>query len=164
MDLIAIYHCFCDRTRLRMLNLLSQGPLCVCHLESVLGESQVNVSKHLGYLKAHGLVDVKRVGNWRVYSLPRKPSARLKANLACLQDCTQEDRVFRRDRQRLTKLMHSLGDGSPLCCVKVQPVGLPSSKASLRESRPAAVPAPANERARKWSIDSAGVNRNEWHG
>jgi len=33
MKLIKIYKCFCDETRLRILNLLLRSPLCVCHLE-----------------------------------------------------------------------------------------------------------------------------------
>ncbi len=33
MDLIQIYECFCDQTRLRILHLLCQGPLCVCDFQ-----------------------------------------------------------------------------------------------------------------------------------
>jgi ArsR family transcriptional regulator len=124
MELINIYECFCDRTRLRILNLLGQGPLCVCHLQDILDEPQVKVSKHLGYLKTHGLVEVRREGNWRIYSLASKPSPALKANLACLQDCAQEDKIFRRDSEKLMKLKGSLGEESPLCCAKSQPVKL----------------------------------------
>jgi DNA-binding transcriptional ArsR family regulator len=54
MKLVSIYECLCDATRLRLLNLLLQGPLCVCHLQAVLGESQVKISKHLSYLRARG--------------------------------------------------------------------------------------------------------------
>ena len=85
-DLIAIYQCLCDRTRLRILNLLREGPLCVCHVQDVLGEPQVKVSKHLAYLKAHGVVTVRREGYWRIYALAPKPHRALEMNLACLQD------------------------------------------------------------------------------
>ena len=60
MDLIQIYQCFCDRTRLRILNLLAQGPLCVCHFQEILGEPQVKISKHLGYLKEREIVVAER--------------------------------------------------------------------------------------------------------
>ena len=70
MKLVKIYECLCDATRLRLLNLLLQGPLCVCHIQAVLGEPQVKISKHLGYLKARGLVTVRRQGNWMIYALP----------------------------------------------------------------------------------------------
>lgn len=106
MKLVEIYQCLCDETRLRLLHLLMQGPLCVCHFQSVLGEPQVKISKHLGYLKAHGVVTAKRSGNWMIYALPteRARSAELKANLACLQDCAAENAVFRRDLVRLRTL------------------------------------------------------------
>jgi len=121
MDLIRICQCLCDRTRLRMLNLLLHGPLCVCHFQKVLGEPQVKVSKHLAYLKSHGLVDVKRKANWRIYSLVARPTPALKANLACLQDCATEDKIFQRDAERLNKLRENLGADSPLCCGRPHP-------------------------------------------
>lgn len=104
MELVQIYECLCDATRLRILNLLGQGPLCVCHFQEVLGEPQVKISKHLAYLRARGLVEVERQGNWMIYELPAKPARELAANLACLQDCATEKAVFRRDLERLRKL------------------------------------------------------------
>jgi ArsR family transcriptional regulator, arsenate/arsenite/antimonite-responsive transcriptional repressor len=104
MDLIQIYQCFCDRTRLRILNLLAQGPLCVCHFQEVLGEPQVKISKHLGYLKERDMVVAERKQNWMIYSLPGKCAPELEANLKCLQDCVQSDPVFKRDLKALEKL------------------------------------------------------------
>ncbi|MGH8094944.1 MAG: ArsR/SmtB family transcription factor [Chthoniobacterales bacterium] len=104
MDLIQIYECFCDRTRLRILNLLCQGPLCVCHFQKVLSEPQVKISKHLAYLRARRMVQAERSGNWMIYSLPDRRAAELEVNLKCLQDCVQTDPVFVRDLQALTKL------------------------------------------------------------
>ncbi len=114
VKLLRIYECLCDQTRLRLLNLLQQGPLCVCHLQSVLGESQVKISKHLRYLKTHGLVESRKEGYWRIYRLPARPGAALAANLRCLQDCVSEDPVFRRDLAALKKLRRtwSCADGA----------------------------------------------------
>jgi ArsR family transcriptional regulator len=107
VELLKIYECLCDRTRLRLLNLLSQGPLCVCHFQEILREPQVKISKHLAYLRQRGLVKVERQGKWMIYELPEKPSRELTANLACLQDCAQEEVIFRRDVERLGKLDRS---------------------------------------------------------
>src|SRR3954469_8238470 len=93
MDLVRIYECFCDRTRLRILHLLAQSPLCVCHFQTILGEPQVKISKHLSYLRERGMVEVERDQNWMVYSLPRRCAAELERNLKCLQDCVQADKV-----------------------------------------------------------------------
>jgi ArsR family transcriptional regulator len=116
MDLVAIYQCLCDHTRLRILNLLAQGPLCVCHIQDVLGEPQVKISKHLGYLKTHGAVEVRREGYWRIYSLVAKPDRTLAANLACLQDAASEDKTFRRDLEKLKSLRAKIAADAPACC------------------------------------------------
>lgn len=116
MSLVQIYQCFCNEARLRILNLLSHGPLCVCHLQDVLGEPQVKVSKHLGYLRQRGLVEARREANWMVYSLPAHPSRELAANLACLQDCVTESAVFRTDLARLGRCKAKFVDSSPICC------------------------------------------------
>ena len=72
MDLVQIYQCFSDRTRLRIVQLLAKSPLCVCHLQTILGEPQVKVSKHLAYLREKGMVEAERDQNWMIYSLPSK--------------------------------------------------------------------------------------------
>jgi DNA-binding transcriptional ArsR family regulator len=104
VDLVQIYQCFCDRTRLRILNLLARSPLCVCHFQTILNEPQVKISKHLAYLRERGMVEVERDQNWMVYSLPRQQSADLEANLKCLQDCVQSDKVFARDMKNLESI------------------------------------------------------------
>ena len=116
MELVKIYECLCDRTRLRVLNILAQGPLCVCHFQAILREPQVKISKHLAYLKQRGLVACEREGNWMVYALPPTPPRELTANLACLQDCAGENPVFRRDLNRLRKLAPKLAAAGPACC------------------------------------------------
>jgi ArsR family transcriptional regulator len=120
MKLVQIYQCLCDETRLRILNLLGGGELCVCHIQSVLGEPQVKVSKHLAYLKMRGLVSARRDGNWMIHGLPGRPSGELSANLACLQDCTRENPVFRRDAARLRKLKEEFEATGPACCKAVR--------------------------------------------
>ena len=105
MKLIRIYQCLCDETRLRILNLLTRGPLCVCHLQDLLGESQVKISKHLAYLKEKGVVQVRRHQNWMIYSLPAAPSPEMEAHMQCLQDCVQTESVFRKDAAKLKELL-----------------------------------------------------------
>jgi len=105
MDLIEIYQCFCDRTRLRILHLLTRSPLCVCHFQDILDEPQVKVSKHLAYLRSRGMVRTKKDQNWIIYSLPERRSDELERNLKCLQDCVQTDPVFKRDLEKLSKLV-----------------------------------------------------------
>jgi ArsR family transcriptional regulator len=117
MKLVHIYECLCDETRLRILNLLLGGELCVCHFQEILGEPQVKVSKHLAYLRKRGLVASRRKANWMIYRLPARRPPQLSANLACLQDCARDHPVFRADAERLRRLKAGLGAGDPVCCL-----------------------------------------------
>lgn len=121
MELLRIYECLCDPTRLRILNLLAQGPLCVCHFQDVLEEPQVKISKHLAYLRTRGLVEGVREGQWMVYRLPDNPSASLAANIACLKDCAQENPAFQRDLARLDKRASRFAATSPCGCAPAAP-------------------------------------------
>jgi ArsR family transcriptional regulator, arsenate/arsenite/antimonite-responsive transcriptional repressor len=118
VDLIQIYQCLCDPTRLRILHLLAQTPLCVCHFQEILDEPQVKISKHLGYLRERGMVVAEREQNWMIYSLPKKRDAELEANLKCLQDCVQTDPTFKRDLKALKRLRarHEEPSVAIACC------------------------------------------------
>ena len=104
IKLVQIYRCLCDETRLRILHLLKQGPLCVCHFQSILKLPQVAVSKHLAYLRARSLVIATRHENWMIYRLPEKAPRELDLQLRCLQDCVQSEPIFREDLKRLHKI------------------------------------------------------------
>ena len=118
MKLIQIYECLCDETRLRILNLLIEAPLCVCHFQEVLDRPQVHISKHLAYLRQKGMVEAARHQNWMIYSLPVKKSRELDANLKCLQDCVGSHPVFKRDLKQLQKMRGNIAwlDGVSPCC------------------------------------------------
>ncbi len=115
MELIQVYKCLCDLRRLRILNLLLQQPLCVCHLQAILGEPQVKVSQQLAVLRRAGLVEAERSGAWMVYRLPESRSELLSRQLACLQDCAREDPVFRCDAEAIPAVLREMsGPGHPL--------------------------------------------------
>ena len=118
MDLVGIYQCLCDRTRLRILHLLTRSPLCVCHFQDILGEPQVKISKHLSYLRNRGMVVATRDQNWMIYTLPKKRSRELETNLKCLQDCVQSDTTFARDLRKLTRLRESCCEPAAVSATK----------------------------------------------
>ena len=116
-----VYRAFSDPTRLRILNLLLQQPLCVCHVQDVLDLPQVNTSQHLAYLRKAGIVEFERVQTWKVYRV--KPSANqcLQLNLKCLADCVRLDPVCAADLSRLQKALK--GTSSPVCAGGSKPLG-----------------------------------------
>jgi ArsR family transcriptional regulator len=109
VELIQIYQCLCEATRLRIIHLLTHGPLCVCHFQQLLEVPQVKVSQQLAYLRKHGMVEATRHANWMIYALPADRSPELEANLKCLQDCAQTDERFRADLKRLKKIKKESG-------------------------------------------------------
>ncbi|HEV7700783.1 MAG TPA: metalloregulator ArsR/SmtB family transcription factor [Pyrinomonadaceae bacterium] len=58
-----------DKTRLRLLGLVANGPVSVGYLVEQLGESQPKVSRHLAYLRGTGLVETSRDGKWIYYGI-----------------------------------------------------------------------------------------------
>ena len=104
VDCISVYKCLCDETRLRILHLLRDGPLCVCHVQEALQLPQPKVSKQLGYMKRNGLVVSRRKNNWTIYEIPKDRNRLLEENLRCLQDVAFQDHVYQADKERLASL------------------------------------------------------------
>lgn len=67
MEIADIFKSLGDETRIRMLNLLNQGELCVCDIEEVLGIQQSNASRHLNKLKQVGLIQSEKKSQWVYY-------------------------------------------------------------------------------------------------
>lgn len=108
MDIIQVYKCLCDGTRLRILNLLREGPLCVCHLQEILELPQVALSKHLAYMRKRNLILASRSQNWVIYSVPQPAHALLEENLKCLQDCQSDMPELKKDLLSRKKLLKKI--------------------------------------------------------
>lgn len=68
-ELETFFLALADKTRLRLLNLMRDGEICVCFFTEVLGESQPKISRHLAYLRNAGLVEARRDGKWMHYRI-----------------------------------------------------------------------------------------------
>jgi ArsR family transcriptional regulator len=93
-----------DETRLRIVALLSHGELCVCHLEDALGLSQPNVSRHLGTLRAAGIVEHRREGSWVYYRPAPQGDPDCEQQLKTLMRTFAKRAVLRKDLDRLVKV------------------------------------------------------------
>jgi|SRR5512135_3454711 ArsR family transcriptional regulator len=96
-----------DRTRLRILNLLMHGQLCVCDIQSVLASSQPNVSRHLTYLKNSGLVLDRRDGARMYYRLAQAKEGFNKLLFAFLRDVFRDCEALAEDSRRLKKAIEN---------------------------------------------------------
>ncbi len=101
-DEIAIFKALADPTRFRLAVLLSiQGEKCVCQLGEALHEPEFKISRHLGIMRAAGMVEVRRDGTWRHYRLV-EPRHHLEACLqACFRNNLADDETVKGDLERL---------------------------------------------------------------
>jgi ArsR family transcriptional regulator, arsenate/arsenite/antimonite-responsive transcriptional repressor len=105
LELTDIYKSFADFSRLRILHLLIQQPVCVCHFQDVIGLPQVNISQHLAYLRKAGLVEFRRVQTWKIYQIVSPCPHELEVNLKSLAECAKFDPIFKRDLVRLKEIL-----------------------------------------------------------
>ncbi len=107
-DLASLFQALGDRTRLRLLNLLAGGELCVCYFVMLLGAAQPKVSRHLAYLRRSGLVAARRDGKWMHYRMVRPSDPRVAQILDTLLGVLAQDRQMQRDRAALDRICCAL--------------------------------------------------------
>ena len=73
MDQVNFFKCLSDETRLNIVTLIVENKeLCVCDLIEKLQLSQPKISRHLALLRAAGLLQDRRQGQWVYYSINPK--------------------------------------------------------------------------------------------
>jgi len=102
-DLVQLFQALADPTRLRILNLLAAGELCVCYFVEILGDPQPKISRHLAYLRRAGVVDARRDGKWIHYSLAEPADEKRKHVLDSTLAAIAADREMQRDRLALQR-------------------------------------------------------------
>lgn len=107
------FKAFADPTRLRILSLLLEGELCVCHIVDILGEVQPKVSRHLAILREAGLVQVRKEGNWRHYALPDDTDCLTTNLLGCVGTSLRSLDELREDLRRLRAIEDPVGEAAP---------------------------------------------------
>ncbi|WP_281887395.1 metalloregulator ArsR/SmtB family transcription factor [Paenibacillus sp. YYML68] len=79
-----------DKSRLTILAFLRERELCVCEIVDLLKMSQPNVSQHLRKLKAAGLVQENRKGQWIYYALTVSDKPHIEAALSYIPSLQEE--------------------------------------------------------------------------
>ena len=109
-DMELFFAALADRTRLRLLNLMSDDEVCVCFFAEVIGTNQPKISRHLAYLRKAGLVSVRRDWKWAHYRITTPENERAAKVLREILEWLKEDEEMQRDRQQMMKV----------CCAPVQ--------------------------------------------
>lgn len=85
-DASTFFAALADETRLRLLNLMRNGEVCVCFFAETLKTNNPKISRHLSYLKRADLVEWRRDGKWMHYRIKRPTDA----NAAKIFDATMQ--------------------------------------------------------------------------
>lgn len=108
-DASATFRILGDEARLRILRLLAAERLNVTELTGILGIAQSGVSRHLGLLREHGLVEEQREGGFTYYRVPPPEARNGQQALWALLDAefaaAADDPVARADRARLKEVL-----------------------------------------------------------
>ena len=96
-----IFQALADATRLRILNLLAMGELCVCYFTAILDAPQPKISRHLAYLRRAGLVDARRAGKWIHYKIATPDNAAAATILESALATLASDPEMQRERRAL---------------------------------------------------------------
>jgi ArsR family transcriptional regulator, arsenate/arsenite/antimonite-responsive transcriptional repressor len=105
MELSELFKTLGDETRLRIFNLLLDGELCVCDIESALRVSQVNASRHLAKMKSSGLLQSRKNAQWVYYSMNKDFAAKHEALIESLKDEMKKVQYFREDMKSLKEFL-----------------------------------------------------------
>jgi ArsR family transcriptional regulator len=123
-ELERIFKGLADHTRLRIVNLLLHGELCVCDIQYVLDSPQPNVSRHLSYLKHSGLVLDRREGQRMYYRLAEQEEVARRRLLAFLDVAFAGSEEFERDSRKLQKAIErgacTVSTGGRLPAVRIR--------------------------------------------
>ena len=102
-QLETVFKALADKTRLRILALLGNNEVCVCHIHDSLGLPQPTVSRHLAYLRRTGLVDTRRDGVWMHYQLARSLDPRIQTVLRAAVDAVTRIPATAQDRKQFQR-------------------------------------------------------------
>ncbi len=100
-DAELFFSALADKTRLRLLNLMRDGEVCVCFFAETLGTNNPKISRHLSYLKRAGLVTGRRDGKWMHYRINEPTDQQAKAVFDTTMLMLKTDPEMERDHKRL---------------------------------------------------------------
>ena len=90
-----------DKTRLRLLNLMNDGEVCVCFFAGTLETNNPKISRHLSYLKRANLVSGRRDGKWMHYQINEPEDEKAKEIFRGILAMLKEDKEMQLDRKKL---------------------------------------------------------------
>ncbi len=104
-DVQRVARALADPTRLRVLNALRDGELCVCQVTELVELAPSTVSRHMSLLGEAGLVEARKDGRWVYYRLAARDATPAGRALSWALEALEETGQARRDRERLERIV-----------------------------------------------------------
>lgn len=120
-----LFRALADRTRLRLLSLMSDDEVCVCFFVEILQTNQPKVSRHLAYLRKAQIVGARREGKWMHYRIVEPPNEHAARIFKEVRASLAEDAEMQGDRARLASI----------CCAVRPPVRLQGAPRPRKASK-----------------------------
>lgn len=92
-----------DETRMRILNILIHGDLCVCEMEVILDINQSNASRHLNKLTNAKIVEYYKVAKYVYYKLNENTFKEFPFIKEILEEHTLKLNQCNKDNEKLRK-------------------------------------------------------------
>jgi ArsR family transcriptional regulator len=96
-----------EEIRIRILNLLKEGSLCVCELEVLLDINQSNASRHLNKLTNAKIIEYYKVAKYVYYKLNENTLKEYPFIKDILETHTEKEELFIKDLERLKTYKNS---------------------------------------------------------
>ncbi|MBC7901529.1 MAG: metalloregulator ArsR/SmtB family transcription factor [Saprospiraceae bacterium] len=93
-----------DITRLRLLNLMRDGEVCVCFFAETLGTNNPKISRHLSYLKRASLVTGRRDGKWMHYRITEPGEKKAAGVFKATMEMLKSDKGMEADRKKMLEV------------------------------------------------------------
>ncbi len=120
-DMELFFAALADKTRLRLLNLMRDGEVCVCFFAETLGTNNPKISRHLAYLRRAGLVKARRDGKWMHYRINEPANKDAAEVFSATMEMLGKNNEMQRDRRNLVAV----------CCSSNAPLKIQRTQARV---------------------------------
>ena len=97
MNTVQMLKALGDETRIRIVNILRDGPSCVCEIESILEITQSNASRHLSKLMNANIVTYYKEAKYVYYKLDEETLNKYSFIKVLLENELDEDEKLKND-------------------------------------------------------------------
>lgn len=71
-EYVPVFKALSDETRLKIIDMITCGEMCACHILDEFSISQSTLSYHMKILSDSGIINARRDGTWMKYTLNKE--------------------------------------------------------------------------------------------